>query len=42
MDFLKYRTNEMMATSEGSEPKDTLLQNLFSFTGISDCFRLTY
>lgn len=36
-----YRANKMMAPSEGNEPKDALLQNVFSFTGISDCFGLT-
>lgn len=40
-DFLKYRTNKMMATPEGSE-LNTSLQNVLSFTGISDCFGLTY
>lgn len=36
------RINEMMAPLEGSEPKESLLQNLFHFTRISDCFGLTY
>lgn len=36
------RINEMMAPLEGSELKDSLLQNLFDFIRISDSLGLTY
>lgn len=38
--FFFLKANEMMGPSEGNEPKNALLQNLFSFTGISNCFGL--